>query len=134
MDLIARDQWPAAQMLGGGAALVIVGLVRGESGTVGDPTVKAVLAVLYLATFGSVLAYSAYAYLLAHTRPAVATSYAYVNPVVAVLLGVTFGDEVIGGWALAGLPVILFGVALVGLAQRRRGRQAGEAERASPDL
>jgi len=52
----------------------------------------------------------------------VATSYAYVNPVVAVVLGVTLGDEIIGGWALAGLPVILAGVALVGIAQRVRGR------------
>ncbi|HAX82194.1 MAG TPA: drug/metabolite exporter YedA [Actinobacteria bacterium] len=109
----------AAQMLGGGLSLTIVGLARGETIT-GTPGLKATLALLYLAIFGSIVAYTAYAYLLAHTRAAVATSYAYVNPVVAVLLGITLGDEVIGGWAYAGLPVILAGVALVGLAQRRR--------------
>jgi drug/metabolite transporter (DMT)-like permease len=76
--------------------------------------------VLYLSVFGSLFAYTAYAYLLANTRPAVATSYAYVNPVVAVVLGVTVGNEIVGGWTYAGLPVILVGVALVGLAQRRR--------------
>jgi len=109
----------AAQMLGGGLSLTIVGLGRGETMS-GNPGLKATLALLYLAVFGSIVAYTAYAYLLAHTRPAVATSYAYVNPVVAVLLGITLGDEVVGGWAYVGLPVILAGVALVGLAQRRR--------------
>ena len=109
----------AAQMLGGGLSLTIAGLGRGETMS-GNPGLKATLALLYLAVFGSIVAYTAYAYLLAHTRPAVATSYAYVNPVVAVLLGITLGDEVVGGWAYVGLPVILAGVALVGLAQRRR--------------
>jgi drug/metabolite transporter (DMT)-like permease len=109
----------AAQMLGGGFSLTVVGLVRHER-IVGTPGIRAWLALAYLATFGSILAYTAYAYLLAHTRPAVATSYAYVNPAVAVVLGVTLGDEVIGGWTYAGLPVILLGVGLVGLAQMRR--------------
>lgn len=108
----------AAQMLTGGAALAVVGLVRREAFD-GAPGLGAWLAVAYLAVFGSLFAYTAYAYLLANTRPTVATSYAYVNPVVAVVLGITLGDEVIGGWAFAGLPVILAGVALVGLAQRR---------------
>ena len=113
----------AAQMLGGGLSLTVVGFIRGEE-VVGTPSLKAWLAVAYLAVFGSLIAYTAYAYLLANTRPAVATSYAYVNPVVAVVLGVSFGDEVIGGWTYAGLPVILLGVALVGLAQRRRSALA----------
>ncbi|HLE39628.1 MAG TPA: drug/metabolite exporter YedA [Acidimicrobiia bacterium] len=109
----------AAQMFAGGIFLTVAGLLRGEE-IVGTPSLKAWLAVAYLAVFGSLLAYTAYAYLLANTRPAVATSYAYVNPVVAVVLGVTLGDEAIGGWTYAGLPIILLGVALVGLAQRRR--------------
>lgn len=110
----------AAQMLTGGLAMGLVALVRGEELTE-MPGLGPWLAVAYLAIFGSLFAYTAYAYLLANTRPAVATSYAYVNPVVAVVLGITLGDEVIGGWAYAGLPVILAGVALVGLAQRRLG-------------
>ena len=114
----------AAQMLTGGVALVIAGLVRGER-IEEMPGLGPWLAVAYLIVFGSVFAYTAYAYLLSHTRPAVATSYAYVNPVVAVFLGVTLGEEIIGGWALAGLPVILAGVGMVGLAQRRRGMAPG---------
>jgi drug/metabolite transporter (DMT)-like permease len=110
----------AAQMLTGGAALVVAGMLRGER-IEEMPGLGPWLAVTYLIVFGSLFAYTAYAYLLAHTRPAVATSYAYVNPVVAVILGVTLGEEVIGGWALVGLPIILAGVAMVGLAQMRRG-------------
>ena len=113
----------AAQMLTGGAALVVAGLLRGER-IEEMPGLGPWLAVAYLIVFGSLFAYTAYAYLLAHTRPAVATSYAYVNPVVAVILGVTLGEEVIGGWALVGLPIILAGVAMVGLAQKRRGMPA----------
>lgn len=108
----------AAQMLTGGTALIVVGLARGER-IEEMPGLGPWLALAYLTIFGSLFAYTAYAYLLAHTRPAVATSYAYVNPVVAVALGVTLGDEVIGVWAIVGLPIILLGVALVGLAQRR---------------
>ena len=78
------------------------------------------MVLIYLITAGSIVAYTAYLYLLANTRPAVATSYAYVNPAVAIVLGITLGDEIVGGWAYAGLPVILAGVATVGLAQRRR--------------
>ena len=108
----------AAEMLGGGALMLAFGWVRGER-IAALPGAKAWLAVAYLSVFGSLFAYTAYAYLLANTRPAVATSYAYVNPVVAVVLGVTVGHEVVGGWTYAGLPIILLGVALVGLAQRR---------------
>lgn len=111
----------ATQMLGGGAVMLVAGLVRGERFEAA-PTVGAWLALFYLITFGSIVAYSAYQYLLASTRPAVATSYAYVNPAVAVFLGVTLGSEVVGAWTYFGLPVILAGVAIVGVAQRRRRR------------
>ncbi len=52
-------------------------------------------------------------------RPALATSYAYVNPVVAVLLGVTLGSEVLSGQAVIALPLILGGVGLVAVAKDR---------------
>lgn len=107
----------AAQMLTGGGLLIVAGVARGEE-IVGAPSAQAWAAMAYLTLFGSLFAYTAYAYLLATVRPALATSYAYVNPVVAVLLGVTVGSEVIGAWGLVGLPVILIGVAIVGVAQR----------------
>lgn len=123
----------AAQMLTGGAVLIVAGLARGER-IEEMPGLGPWLALAYLTIFGSLFAYTAYAYLLAHTRPAVATSYAYVNPVVAVALGVTLGEEVIGGWALIGLPIILLGVALVGLAQRRPSVQPPPAVATVPEV
>jgi drug/metabolite transporter (DMT)-like permease len=108
----------SAQMLTGGLLLFAAAAVRGET-ILGPPSAKAWAAMAYLTVFGSLFAYTAYAYLLATVRPAVATSYAYVNPVVAVILGLTLGGESIGAWGIAGLPVILVGVAVVGVAQRR---------------
>ncbi|MCJ7725414.1 MAG: drug/metabolite exporter YedA [Acidimicrobiia bacterium] len=109
----------SAQLLTGGLLLAVAGLARGERIST-MPTPGAWAAVGYLIVLGSVIAFGAYMYLLVNVRPAVASSYAYVNPAVAVLLGVTLGSETVSGWTLAGLPVILLGVAVVGLAQRRK--------------
>ena len=119
LKLAAGPMGVAAQMTAGGVVLLVLGFGRGETIS-SAPSLKAWLALAYLATFGSIVAYTAYVYLLQTVRPAVANSYAYVNPVVAIGLGVWLGDEVVSGWTLAGLPVILVGVALVGVAQRRR--------------
>jgi drug/metabolite transporter (DMT)-like permease len=119
IDMAKGNIGSAAQMLGGGVLLLASGLIRGEW-IDEPPSLGAWLALAYLITAGSLIAYTAYLYLLANTRPAVATSYAYVNPVVAIVLGITLGDELIGAWAYVGLPIILAGVALVGLAQRQR--------------
>lgn len=119
----------AAQMLTGSVALLVAGFVRGET-IDSAPNLTSWLALGYLITFGSIVAFGSYMYLLRNTRPAVATSYAYVNPVVAIVLGVTLGEEIISGWALVGLPVILVGVGLVGVAQRIRSRKAGTSVRA----
>jgi drug/metabolite transporter (DMT)-like permease len=108
----------AAQMLTGGALMLVAGAVRGETIS-GPPSAAVWAAMAYLTVFGSLFAYTAYAYLLATVRPSLATSYAYVNPVVAVILGMTVGGESIGAWGMVGLPVILAGVAAVGVAQRR---------------
>ena len=71
--------------------------------------------------FGSLIAFSAYQFLLRHVRPAAATSYAYVNPVVAVLLGMLFADEMIGQAEWLAMGVIVAAVVLIGLPRRRRG-------------
>jgi drug/metabolite transporter (DMT)-like permease len=76
-DLMAS----AAQMLIGGVFVTVLGLILGQRIT-SVPTMQSLLALLYLITFGSLLAFSVYGYLLRHVRPALATSYAYVNPVV----------------------------------------------------
>ena len=90
--------------------LVGVGFVTGE-GLPAMPPARPVLALVYL-IFGAVVGYSAYTYLLARVRPALATSYAYVNPIVAVLLGSLLAGEHLGLMGLAALLLIVLGVGL----------------------
>ncbi|ADV66792.1 drug/metabolite exporter YedA [Deinococcus maricopensis] len=110
----------ATEMLTGGAVLLVLSVVFGEHWR--TPTASSVWALVYLIVFGSMLAYSAYMFLVAHTRPALATSYAYVNPLVAVLLGVGFGGEHLSALGWAALVVIMLGVALVILPVPGRSR------------
>lgn len=109
----------AAEMLVGGAALLIGSLLSGERLTQ-MPSAAGWGALAYLVLFGSILAFSAYMYLLKHVRPAAATSYAYVNPVVAVLLGIAFAGERIGAEEALAMGVIIGAVVLIGLPQWRR--------------
>jgi drug/metabolite transporter (DMT)-like permease len=102
----------AAQMLAGGAVLAVVSTIQGERITT-VPTVQATLALAYLVVFGSFVAYSAYLYLLHTVRPALATSYAFVNPLVALALGAWLADERIGMYEIIAMAVILLGVMLV---------------------
>lgn len=107
----------AVEMLAGGAALLLTGLVRGER-LVALPGALALSAWLYLAVFGSLVAFSAYNFLLRQVRPALATSYAYVNPAVAVALGAAAGEPV-GARAVLALALILAGVGVVAAAKGR---------------
>lgn len=102
----------AVQMLVGGAVLMLAGTLRGEAITT-MPSTQSLWALAYLIFFGSILGFSSYVYLLATVRPALATSYAYVNPVVAVALGVWLGGEQVDAMELAGMTVILAGVVMV---------------------
>lgn len=111
----------AAQMLVGGTLLLFGSAVSGER-LQQMPDVAGWLALGYLIVLGSIVAFSAYLYLLKQVRPAAATSYAYVNPVVAVLLGISFGGEHIGAEEWLAMTVIVCAVVLIGLPQWRRPR------------
>ncbi|MEJ6023516.1 drug/metabolite exporter YedA [Ramlibacter sp. PS4R-6] len=102
----------ASEMLCGGAVLMVVSLALGEQAVLPLQPVS-IAAWLYLVVFGSLIAFSAYMYLLAHATPAVATSYAFVNPVIALLLGVFVGSEHVTGGEWAACGVILAGVLLI---------------------
>jgi drug/metabolite transporter (DMT)-like permease len=102
----------AAQMLAGGAVLAVVSWLQGEKMTAA-PTINAMLALVYLVLFGSFVAYSAYLYLLKTVRPALATSYAFVNPLVALALGSWLARERIGMFEVIAMAIILIGVMLV---------------------
>ena len=114
------------QMLAGGAVFAVIGLLAGEGARLdlAAVTARSAGALLYLAVFGSILAFSAYTWLLRNAQPSVVSTYAYVNPFVAVLLGaLLLAEPVTGGMALAGL-LIIAGVALIvtpaGALRRRR--------------
>lgn len=109
----------AVEMLIGGLVLLAGSALSGES-LQQWPTTSGWFALLYPVLFGSILAFSAYMYLLKHVRPAAATSYAYVNPVVAVLLGISFAGEQIGVWECMAMLVIISAVVLIGLPQWRK--------------
>lgn len=109
----------AAQMLTGGALLLVFALAVGERWPAA-PTLHASLAVVYLAVAGSLVGFTAYLYLLNTVRPALATSYAYVNPPVAVMFGVMLGGEIVGSLDVVAMVVILAGVGLIALARERR--------------
>jgi len=118
LDMPPGFMTPASQLLSAGVVMLIAGTLAGERVTEA-PTGGAWSALLYLTVMGSIVAYTAYVFLLRSVRPAMATSYAYVNPVVAVVLGVTMGAEIISGPILVALPLILIGVGLVASAPPR---------------
>ena len=111
----------AAQMLCGGAAMCALGLGLGERFD-GAPTAHAIGAFWYLVVAGSLAGFSAYIWLLHHVRPALATSYAYVNPAIAVLLGAWLAHERFGLRELVAMAVILLGVLAITLAKAGRGK------------
>lgn len=104
----------AIEMLAAGIVLLLASTVSGEKLTT-MPTLSGFLAVGYLAIFGSIIAINSYMFLIRNVSPAVATSYAYVNPVVAVLLGTTFAGEVLSSVEWLALGVIIMAVVLVTL-------------------
>lgn len=104
----------AIEMLEAGVVLMIASMIAGEKLTA-LPSLSGFLAVGYLALFGSIIAINAYMYLIRNVSPALATSYAYVNPVVAVLLGTELGGETLSKIEWLALGVIVFAVVLVTL-------------------
>jgi drug/metabolite transporter (DMT)-like permease len=108
----------AAEMLAGGVVLVIMSLGLRERAP--NLTIAPSLwAIAFLAIFGSLVAFSAYGYLLRHVRPALATSYAYVNPMVAVGLGALFAGENLTMLEIVAILITLSGVVLVTIGRTR---------------
>lgn len=112
----------AMQMLAGGMWLLLGSLLLGEPATF-DPaavTTRSLLAWLYLVLIGAIVGFSAYIYLLRHTEPAKASTYAYVNPVIAVLLGWMVAGEPMSPRVLLAVVAIVPAVALIVSFRQRR--------------
>ena len=108
----------AAEMLAGGLLLLAISVLTGER-IDGFPAWHTIGALFYLIVFGSLVGFSAYTYLLREARPALATSYAYVNPVIAVGLGVMFAGERITVTGIAAMLIIITAIGMVILGQKR---------------
>ena len=105
--LLPTGFFPAAVALDG----------RGESLLAANPTLHGSLALLYLGVFGSIIAFSTYVWLLHHVRPALVSSYAYVNPAIAVALGAWLAGERFSAHDLGAMAVILAGVVTITVAR-----------------
>lgn len=119
-DLPAGPMASATQLMGGGASLLLGGFAMGEHVS-GVPQLSSLLAFGYLIVFGSIIGYSAAVYLLRNASASLATSYAYVNPVLAIALGATLGGERLGLHALLSAALVVSGVLLL-LTDRRPKR------------
>ncbi len=117
-DLPSPFMASAAQMLCGGAAMLVLGLAIGERFDA-MPTPAGLAAFAYLVVAGSIIGFSAYIWLLHHVRPALAGSYAYVNPAIAVALGAWLAGERFGRHELLAMGVILLGVVAITVAKAR---------------
>lgn len=102
----------ALPMILGGLAALLLGVLLGEQ-LPATASQRASLSWLYLVVAGSMVAFTAYAYLLRNARPSVATSYAYVNPTIAALLGVALGGETVRLQTLLGGALVVGGVGAV---------------------
>jgi drug/metabolite transporter (DMT)-like permease len=120
----------AMQMLCAGAMLALVGIGRGELGQVhlSEISNASLAAVLFLIVFGSLVAFTAYGWLLKNASTRLLSTYAYVNPAVAVLLGWAFIGEKIGGREIAAGLVIVSSVGLLAFAREPREQPEPTAE------
>lgn len=121
------------EMLIGGAVLIVAGVLRGELALVRpeDFSAESVLALLYLIVIGSWVGFTSYVWLLRNARTSLVSTYAYVNPIVAVFLGWAILDETLTPRLLAAATITILGVAIIissGDTARERPEAVVEAE------
>jgi drug/metabolite transporter (DMT)-like permease len=114
----------AQQMLCGGLLLLLAGIVTGEMRRFhpGSVSILSLASFIYLVIIGAVVGYTAYIWLLRHCDPAKVATYAYVNPIVAVLLGAAFAGETVTLRVLIAAALIIGSVAIVITAQQLKAR------------
>jgi drug/metabolite transporter (DMT)-like permease len=122
----AKTMSSGAQMLAGGVLLAVVAALRGEFAGFHPAAVsgRAWLALLYLIVAGSIVGFTAYVWLLHHYSPTKVGTYAYVNPVVAVLLGYFAGGEPLGERTILGSACVLASVVMITTARTKKAAKA----------
>jgi drug/metabolite transporter (DMT)-like permease len=116
------------QMIAGGVVITLLGLVLGEAGQ-WRWTTEGLGALAYLVVFGSIVGFTAYAYALRHASATIVGTYAYVNPVVAVLLGWLILREAITARTIGAMVLILGAVLMIQLAPGAHGKASAAAKR-----
>jgi len=124
----------ATQMLSGGVQLLLLAAIAGEFRNFHGQNISpaAWFSLLYLITAGSIVAFTAYVWLLHYESPTRVGTYAYVNPIVAVILGAALGGETVGRRTIVGAALILSGVVAVTTAKARK-TSAPEASEQTPE-
>ena len=130
-DLPGPFMSAAGQMLTGSVWMLLAALVTGER-IEGVPSGGATAALLYLVVAGSIFGFTAYIWLLHHVRPALATSYAYVNPPIAVLFGALLAGERFTSHDIGAMAVILAGVVIITLAKARAAKPVEAPSESEP--
>jgi len=125
LPMPAGSMSSACQMIAAGPLMLLVAFVHGEQ-LQGPVSGKSMVALGYLTVFGSLVAFSAYGFLLRATRPLIATSYAYVNPLVALAIGAALGGEQLSARKLGACALTALGVLVVTLS--RHGAAVGRVE------
>jgi drug/metabolite transporter (DMT)-like permease len=120
------------EMLAGGAMLAVLGLAVGEGSQVSHVSWNSILALSYLIVFGSLIGFSAYIWLLRAAPTSLVSTYAYVNPVVAVFLGWALESEPIGARTMVAGAMILLAVALIVRTRPARAQTSARVPAAAP--
>lgn len=112
----------AMEMLAGGVGCAVVGLAMGEGSTLHLATIsrESLAGLLYLTLFGSIIAYSAFSWLVQHADPAAVGTYAYVNPIIAVFLGWLIAGERVTPRVVLGAAIIVAAVGIITLMANRQ--------------
>ena len=124
-------QTAGMQMLAGGLLLLLVGTVLGEWSQFnpGEVSTNSLLGLAYLIVFGSIIAFTSYSWLLKNVEPSLASTYAYVNPAIAVFLGWAIGGESLAAQMLVGAAIIVGSVVLI----TSQSKQSPQAESAAAE-
>lgn len=130
-DVLVATGW---QMFFGGLVMAVAGLLAGEAGSVdvGAFSTDSILAFAYLVLIGSIVAFSAYAWLLGNAPISQVTTYAYVNPVIAVILGAVFLEEGVGVATIAGSALIVAAVYVIVRTESASRARVRELSREEP--
>jgi drug/metabolite transporter (DMT)-like permease len=120
------------QMLSGGVIMLLIGTVSGEwaSFNIAQVSTRSWWALAYLTGIGAIVGYTAYSWLLKNAQPAMVSTYAYVNPAIAVFLGWAIAGETLTGQMMLGAVIIVGSVALITANKKGKKEEIVELEKA----